>query len=407
MSSDRQYVVIGGGLAAREAVKALRKAQAEASITLVCGEPLLPYDRPPLTKDFLLGEKPREALFYETAEQYAQLRIQTIVGVPATALDRAAHTVTLADGQVLPYSRALLATGGRAIALPVPGADLPGVMALRTLADAETVRAAAGAGRRVVVIGGGFIGLELAASLTLLGAQVTVVEVGPHIWARFASRELAESFQHYCGERGVRFLTNAKVTALHGETQVREVALADGTRLPADVVVVGIGIRPNVELAAAAGLAVDNGIVVDEFMASSDPDLYAAGDACNFPGPGGIGRRRVEHWTHANYSGRLAAQNMAGGRVPYEAIGFVWSDIFDLHLKFLGDHGAHDQTVVRGDLRSTTFTVFYLQQGRLTGCFAVNGEPREFALLRKLVQSRANVTGREAVLAQGDLKSLS
>jgi NADPH-dependent 2,4-dienoyl-CoA reductase/sulfur reductase-like enzyme len=249
-----------------------------------------------------------------------------------------------------------------------------------------------------VIVGAGFIGLELAASLTQKGVRVAVVEAAPHIWSRFADAMLAGFFQDYCARRGIAFHTNEKVSEIRGERGPSVVVTMAGRELPCDFVCIGVGIVPNVELARQAGLAVDNGIVVNEFLQSSHPDIYAAGDVAQYLDPVFRKRRRVEHWGHAEYSGQLAGRNMAGAGEPYDLLTYVWSDIFDLHLEFAGDESDHDQILLRGRPEEAPFTVLYLRGGALRAYFAVNGESREFPILQRLIRTGKSLAGREAQL---------
>ena len=402
-----QYAIIGGGLAGRETAKQLRRKDAEATITVICDEPHEPYDRPPLSKEFMQGKKTRQEIFLEKPGVYAEQNIELRLGSAATRLDLDNHVVELADSATVPFDKAILATGGRPIALPVPGAELAGVHYLRTLDDSEAIGAAAAAGSGAVVIGGGFIGMEVAATLSQLGVAVTVIEEQAHIWSRFLDRRLADFFQHYCSARGVTFLCGTRATSIDGSDQVTGVTTEDGRTIPCDFVCIGIGIRPNIELAAEAGLATDNGIVVDEFMQTSHADVYAAGDVINYPDPYAGTRRRVEHWSHASYCGRLIAGNLTSEAKPYDFLAFAWSDIFDLALKFAGEP-AFDRILVRGEMSSAGFCVLYMEGGLLRGCLAVNGDVREFAMIKQLIQKRIDLGGKDAELENpaADVKAM-
>ena len=395
MPREVKYLMIGGGMASFHAAKQLRRMNEEGSILIACEEPLPPYDRPPLSKEYLRREKSREQLVYEPVEKLAEQSIDLALGVRVESLSLDAHEATLSGGDIVPYEKALIATGGRPVHLPVPGADLEGVHYLRTAADTEAISAGARPGKRAVIIGGGFIGIEVAASLCQVGMQVTVIEAMPHIWPRFTDETLAGFFQNYCSERGVSFRVNESVAELQGGPRVSRVVTSDGGLLECDLVCVGIGIRPNVELAQAAGLEVDNGIIVDDHMRTSHPDVYAAGDVANYPDSVFGKRRRVEHWGHAEYGGQIAARNMAGGDQAYDFLSYVWSDIFDLRLEFAGDESERDQVLVRGRLEEQKFTVLYLKDGALTAYFAVNTEARDFAFLRRLIRAHKDLRGRE------------
>jgi NADPH-dependent 2,4-dienoyl-CoA reductase/sulfur reductase-like enzyme len=394
-----EYLLIGGGLAASRAARRIRKLDADGAITLVTAEPHAPYDRPPLSKEFLRGEVAEEKLFYQSPDELRGSGVDLVTATRVVALDPDAHSAALAGGERYRFQKALLATGGRPVALDVPGADLDGVHYLRTLDDAKALAAEAGQGKRIAVVGAGFIGMEVASSLTQLGCEVEVVETAPRVWARFADETLSRFFQRYCEERGVRFRTGERTTAIRGNGRVTALETASGTRIPCDAVLIAVGIRPNVELAADAGLDVDDGIVVDASMRTSHPDVYAAGDAVRFPDPIFGRRRRVEHWGHADASGRVAGESMAGAERVYDSVSYVWSDVFDLHLEFAGDEQTCDRTLLRGDPASGSFTLLYLRRDRLTAFFSVGGNPRDLVPLKKLIKDGAPLTGRERELA--------
>ena len=393
-----KYLLIGGGLASSQAAKQLREMDPQGPITLVGEESYVPYDRPPLSKEFLRGEKPRDALFFDPEQYFHDHGIELILGVAVRQLMPATKTALLASGETIAFEKALLATGGRPVRLKLPGGDLPGVHYLRMLDDAAALAAEAGRGKQAVLIGAGFIGMEVAASLTQLGVQVTVIEAQPHIWPRFADASLAGFFQDYCTERGVTFYANETVTEIAGRGRPSSVRTRSGRELPCDFVCIAVGIVPNVELAQQAGLTVNNGIVVNEYLQSSHPDIYAAGDIANYHDPVMGKRRRVEHWGHAEYCGELAGQNMAGARNPYDLLTYVWSDIFDLHLEFAGDESEHDQALLRGRFEDKSFTVLYLKQHVLTAYFAINTGSKEFPVLQRLIRLKKNLTGKEAQL---------
>ena len=269
---------------------------------------------------------------------------------------------------------------------------------LRTLEDSAAIATWAGQGKRAVVIGAGFIGMEVAASLTQRGVHVTVIEAQPHIWPRFVDAALAVTFQNFCTAKGVAFHTNDTVLEVRGAGRVSSVKTQSGKEFPCDLVCIGAGIVPNVELAQQAGLAVDNGIVVNEYLQSSHPDIYAAGDVANYPDPFFNKRRRVEHWGHAEYCGQLAGQNMAGGQSPYGLLTYVWSDIFDLHLEFAGDESEHDQILLRGQVQEMAFTALYLKEKVLKAYFAINTSAKEFPSLQRLIKHKKDLTGKEAQL---------
>ena len=393
-----KYLLIGGGLASSQAAKQLRQFDPQATITLVTDDPHPPYDHPPLSKDFLRGEMPKEKVFFDDPSFYETQKIELKLGTGVTKLTLGTKTAELSNGQSLRFDKALIATGGRPVHPKIPGADLPGVHYLRTLSDSMSLAAAATPGSFAVLIGAGFIGLEVAASLTQRGVQVTVVETGPHIWPRFADESLARVIQEHCTAKGIAFRTGESVTEIERQNEKFSVHLKSGAILPCHFVCIGVGIVPNVELAQQAGLTVDNGIVVDEYLQSSQPDVYAAGDVANYVDPLFGKRRRVEHWGHAEYSGQLAAQNMTGAHRPYDLLTYVWSDIFDLHLEFAGDEKEHDQMLLRGKLEKLSCIILYLKQHRLMAYFAINANNKDLPPLQKLIKNKNDLTGREAAL---------
>ena len=393
-----QYLLIGGGLACGQAAKRIRQDDATATITLVGEEPYVPYDRPPLSKDFLRGEKPRDQLFFDAEPYFRDQRIELILGTRVHQIDTTGKRATLADGRIIQFGKALIATGGRPVRLSIPGANLAGVHYLRTLDDAEAIAARAVPGARAVLIGAGFIGMEVAASLTQRGVHATVIETQAHIWPRFADATLAEAIQEYFAQNGVTIRTKDQVTEIRGQDRPSSVILKSGHILPCDMVVIGVGIMPNVELAKEAGLAVDNGIVVNECLQSSHPDVYAAGDVAHYMDPIFRKRRRVEHWGHAEYTGQLAGQNMAGASGRYDLLTYVWSDLFDLHLEFAGDESEHDHLIVRGHIGGKSYIILYLKQHTLTAYFAVNAAAKDFPPLQRAIKQHQDLSGKEPQL---------
>ncbi len=396
------YLLIGGGLAALHAAKQIRRVDQEGTILLVSDEPLPPYDRPPLSKEFLLGKKTREQLIYDAEEALAEQRIELALGRAVQRLDLTSHTATIAGGAEVRFRKALLATGGRPVQLRLPGAELAGIHYLRTVADAEAIGQAAERGGDAVIVGGGFNGMEVAASLRQRGLDVTVIEALPRVWMRFADETLSADIQRYLSERGVRFLLNTGVAEFRGHDRVEAVVTSTGDVLPCDVACIGVGIVPNIELATDAGLQVENGVVVDEFLRTSHPDVYAAGDVINYPDRA-FGRRRVEHWGHAEASGQVAGKNMAGAEIAYDFLSYVWSDIFDLRLEFAGDEREPERILRRGAFAPGPSAVLYLRDGRLRAFFAVNASSRDLGALRRLVQTGKDLSGHEADLQNPDV----
>ena len=404
-----KYLLIGAGLASQRAAAKIRERDAAGSILMVGREGHLPYDHPPLSKDYMQGKTPVEKVFLQPREFYQERAIELALGQTVDQLDAAGKTAALSGeaggspggarpGETVRFEKALIATGGRPIPLDVPGATLPGVHYLRTLDDAEAISREASPGRRCVIVGGGFIGLELACSLTQRGVTVTLLERGERIWRRFADERLSAHIEDHCTARGVTILKNERVVRFGGNGRVSSAVTASGRELPCDFVCAAIGVLPNVELARRAGLEMDNGIVVNDRLQTSNPDIYAAGDVVNFPDPHAGRRRRVEHWGGADYGGGLAGGNMAGGSRSYDILTYVWSDLFDLHLEFAGDESPPEKIVVRGGFSDKSFAMLYLTAGRLAAYYAVNYKRKQYLPLQKLITSRLDLAGREAQL---------
>jgi NADPH-dependent 2,4-dienoyl-CoA reductase/sulfur reductase-like enzyme len=397
-----KYLLIGAGLASSQAAREIRDADPEGSILLVGEEPHVPYDRPPLSKEFLRGEKSREELFYDLETFYREHTIDLALGVRVEALDPDAKCATLSGGETVSFQKALIATGGRPVRPDLPGAGRPGVHTLHTMDEAVAIAAAAEPGRHATLVGAGFIGLEVAASLTQRGVQVTVIEAQPRIWPRFADALLAGRVQAYCEQKGVTFITGDAIVEIVGNETIHAIYTHNGRQVRCDFVCFGVGIVPNAELAREARLAVTDGIVVDAHLRTSHPDIYAAGDVVNYPDPIFGKRRRVEHWGHAEHTGQIAGRNMAGGESAYDHVTTVWSDIFDLHLEFAGDESEHDVSLIRGSLEENAFIQLYLQDGRLRAYFAINGNAKDFPILQRLIRGKKDLASKIAALEDPD-----
>ncbi len=401
---DARVVVIGGGQAAAQFVEALRFEGHAGPVTLVSDEPHLPYQRPPLSKEFLAGERTPVWLLYRPESTYRTCAVETVLGVRAVGIDAAARVVELADGRRLPYDRLALATGTRVRRLTVPGADLPAVRYLRTLDDALAIRERLATAQRVVVIGGGFIGLETAAILAKRGPAVTVLETAPRLLPR-AGGDVLGRFLHAAHERaGVRVVVGARVTAVRasgGGGSGADVVCADGTTHAADLVLAGIGIVPNDELAAAAGLACDDGVLVDEHARTSDPAIVAFGDCARAPNAflGSVVRLETVH--NAVEQAKVAAATLAGRDAPYRQVPWVWSDQFGYRVQLVGDCGAAD-VVLRGDPASGRYTAFHYDGDALRGACAIN-RPAEFGAARRLLTLGLPLRREEAASSSFDL----
>jgi 3-phenylpropionate/trans-cinnamate dioxygenase ferredoxin reductase component len=381
-------VVAGGGHAAAQAVDSLRRDGYAGRLVLVCGEPALPYQRPPLSKKFLGGELEAERLPIRHLSFYEGIHCELVLGNPVVALDAGAKTIRLSDGGSLGYGKLVLAIGGHARPLRVPGAELPGVHVLRTIADVESIRARIGPGVRVAVVGAGYIGLECAATLRKLGLDVTVIEMMDRVMSRVVAPEMSRFYQAEHTGHGVNVLTDRKVRAFWGDGCVHAVDCTDGTQVPADLVIVGIGLVPNTALAEAAGLACDDGIAVDAHCRTSDPDIYAVGDCCSHPSPRYGRRIRLESVDNAFEQAKSAAANICGKATPHDKTPWFWSDQYDLKLQIAGLSQHYDNAVLRGDPASRSFSCCYLRGGELIALDAVN-HAKDFMAARKLIAERA------------------
>lgn len=398
-----KFVIIGAGQAGATAAAKLRELQPDSQITLIGDEPAPPYQRPPLSKAYLKGELPLERMFLRPERFYSEHRIDLRTGVEVQALHTAARSVVLKDGTTLDYDAALLATGSAAIALPdaITG-GLAGIFAMRGLADADRLRDRLKPGLRALVVGGGYIGLEAAAVLAAMDCRVTLVEAGPRILGRVASAPTADHIRALHAARGVDLREGEHLVRLTGRDRVERAVLGSGEELEIDIVIVGIGIRPATGLAEAAGIEVDNGIVVDDTCRTSDPHVWAAGDCAAFPFEGR--RIRLESVGNAIDQAECAARNMAGETVRYAAKPWFWSDQYDMKLQIAGLSQATDQTVTRHD-GDVLQSVWYLREDQLVAVDAFQA-PRDYMVGKRLVEAGAKVDPDQLADPTVELKTL-
>jgi 3-phenylpropionate/trans-cinnamate dioxygenase ferredoxin reductase subunit len=389
--SSSHIIIIGAGHGGGQAAALLRQYGFDGAITLIGEEPLAPYQRPPLSKAWLKGEADAESLLLRPETYYGEHDIDLRLGVRVTAVDAAAKTVRLEGGQTIGYDVLILATGDRARRLTIPGADLYGVMALRTVADAEQLKTALGHGRRLAVIGGGYIGLEAAASARALGAEAVVIELQPRVLARVACEALSSFFQDYHRARGVVFELNAGVDAFEGEDgRITGVRLADGRLIACDAALVGVGAIPNDELAREAGLECADGVVVDLEARTSDPSIFAIGDVTRRPMPLYNRMFRLESVANALEQARQAAAAITGRPPPPPDTPWNWSDQYDLKLQIAGVAFDADEILIRGDPATARFAIFHLKAGVVQAVEAVNAPP-EFMMGKQLIASHRPV----------------
>jgi 3-phenylpropionate/trans-cinnamate dioxygenase ferredoxin reductase subunit len=386
----QNIVIVGAGQAASQAIHTLRHRAYKGSITLVGDEPYYPYQRPPLSKKYLASQVERDRLLIRPAQFYADHGVDARLGKRAMLIDRAAQKVQLEDGAILPYDALLLATGSTPRKLTAPGADLEGVHVLRTIADVDGIRAHAAAGRRLVIVGGGYIGLEVAAIGRELGMDVTVLEMADRVMNRVVCSSISSFYQAEHAKHGVKIICHARVKAIGADEsgrRARVVVCEDGSEYPADIVLVGVGVVPVDSLAAASGIECNNGIVVDEYCRTSDPLIYAAGDCTNHPSLRYDRRLRLESVDNAFEQGSSAALNILGIPTVHDKVPWFWSDQYDIKLIIIGLCTGHDSVVIRGDPAARSFSACYLRDGELIAVDTVN-HPKDQMAARKLVALR-------------------
>jgi 3-phenylpropionate/trans-cinnamate dioxygenase ferredoxin reductase component len=411
-TGTKPMVIVGGGKTGGTAAATLRDEGFEGPVVIINREPGIPFGRPPLSKTYLRSEEDLDGWYVKPADWYGtnnvELRTESVV-----AVDPAAHTLALGSGQQLEYQKLLLATGGTNRRLRIPGAELPGIYQLRTVAECDAIKREAVAGRRATVVGMGFIGCEVAASLAQLGVQVTAVYPGTNPLERVLGTQLGALIGSAHRANGVRLLAGAQVTAFQGTDRVEAVVLADGQRVACDVAVVGVGIDPEVSAVAGSSIAQDNGILVDELCRSSAADLYAAGDVANHLHPV-LGRIRVEHYNSANHHGAAAARSMLGSTAPFDYIHNFWSDQYEHTLQYVGHARRWDDFVVRGSLQEGKLIGFYLAAGVVKAAvgFDRGGDPEwepnsDMAACALLVARRARPDQGALTDERTDLRSLT
>ncbi len=381
-----RVVIIGAGQAGAQVAISLRQLGFAGSISLLGDEPAPPYQRPPLSKAYMSGEMPLERTLIRSEAYYPKSTIDLHLGARIERIRRDARAIVLGDRE-LAYDVLALCTGTRARRLGLPGEDLAGVFYLRTLADSLRIRAAVRPGARAVIIGGGYIGLEVAASLTKLGAEATVLEALDRVMNRVVAPPVSDFFAAEHAQHGVAIETGALVAALEGSASIERVVCRDGRTFDADLVVIGVGAVPNDELARAAGLRVDNGIVVDELGRTSDPLIFAAGDVTNHPSPLFDRRLRLESVHNAMAQGKAVAQAIAAKPMPYVEVPWFWSDQYDLKLQIAGVGDPDDDLILRGEPAGRSFSALHLRAGRLVAIDCIN-RGADFLAAKKLIAER-------------------
>lgn len=394
MADSNKIVIIGAGQAGAQASVTLRQQGFEGAITIVGDEPYAPYQRPPLSKKFLAGELPVERLALKAPKFYADKAIDLELGRRAVAIDRNRQHVLLDNGQQLDYDRLLLTLGSRVREIPVPGASLGGIHYLRSIDDVKGIQQQFGPEQRLVIVGGGYIGLEVAAVAKQNGLDVTVVEAMDRVMARVVAPEVSAFYAQVHRDAGVHIRCNTGVTEFEGDGRVSHVTTADGERIECDCVVVGIGILPETTLAETASIDCDDGIIVNEYAQTSDAKIFAAGDCSRHPSRLTGGMIRLESVANAIEQGKIAARNMLGETQTYDEVPWFWSDQFDIKLQIAGLAQDYDSVVLRGDPSESSFAVFYLKSGTVIAVDAIN-RPREFMQGKKLVAAGVSIPANE------------
>jgi 3-phenylpropionate/trans-cinnamate dioxygenase ferredoxin reductase component len=389
----KNVVIAGAGHAAGQVVASLLQKKFDGHIALFGEEPWYPYQRPPLSKKFLAGEMPAERLYYKPPGFYSVPNVDVQLDTRITAIDRTTQTVSTAAGRTIDYDYLVIATGSRPRELPLPGIDRNGIHYLRGIDDVNGIRADMDRGSRMVIVGAGYIGLEVAAVAAQLGQDVTVVEMEDRVMSRVVSPELSRFYQDVHSANGVKLRLSTRIKGFEGSEdngRLNGVVLDDDSKIPADTVVIGIGIVPNIELAADAGLDVGNGIVVDDHCRTSDPHIYAVGDCTWHPNDILGIELRLESVHNALEQAKTAADNICGGDASYAQVPWFWSDQYDLKLQIVGLSQGYDEVVIRGDPASRSFACLYLHEGTLIAVDAVNS-PKDFVQSKSLIAAHAKI----------------
>lgn len=406
MAEIESVVIVGGGQAGSQAAQSLRKRGYEGAISLICEEAYPPYQRPPLSKAYLKGELDEDRLYFRPASYYDENNIDLRLGARAETIDRGAREVRLSDGAMITYDRLVIATGSRPRTIPLPGADLKGVMTLRGVDDAKALRDAAAGAASAAVIGGGYIGLEAASALRAMGLSVHVFERMPRLLARVTSPIVSDFYRGFHKEKGAEIHCESDITHLVGENgALTGIALSDGTTVPAQIALIGIGVLPNQELAAEAGLDCEDGVVVNESCQTSDPLIYAAGDCCRRTVAGYPGTVRLESVHNALEQGERIAAHIAGQDVPATDTPWFWSDQYNVKLQTVGLFNDYTDTVIRGDQDAAKFSVFYYKGDALVAIDAIN-DPATFMAGRQIFKFGAPLSKEDAQNADVALKDI-
>jgi NADPH-dependent 2,4-dienoyl-CoA reductase/sulfur reductase-like enzyme len=383
-----KYLILGGGMVAGYAAKQLVESGLKPhELTIVSADSSIPYERPPLSKGFLAGKETEASILINADDFYRAHVIEVRLNCVVSSVDSAGKNVRLQSGEEIGFEKLVVATGAQVRTLDVPGSNLMDVYYLRTLEDSKRIRQKAEGAKRAVVIGGGFIAMEVTSVLAQKGIETTMVLPDDRIWKRFFTAPMSRFFEEYYTARGVRFAKNNKVVELKGAGTVESAVLQNGEAAACDMVVAGIGVRPVTELLANSGIEVADGVAVNEYLETSRRDIYAAGDVASYYDVLFGKHRRAEHWDNAVSQGQHCARVLAGDRTPFVHVPYFFSDVFDLSYELWGDSSGAEQVIERGDLSSRSFSVWWLRQGKLVAAFTMNRSDEEREAAPRLIQS--------------------
>jgi len=401
MTKSAEFLLIGGGLASATAAETLRKEGADGKIVIIAAEDSFPYHRPPLSKHFLLRKQKKERILVHKESYYRAQKIDVILGAKAIAVHPESKIVETDNSGEFQFRKLLIATGASPIKLSVPGADLPGIYYLRTISDAEALMEAMKGARRAVIVGGSFLGMELASTFTKKGIQVTIISMEGILYDKLCSPEVSEFFTEYYKANGVEVVLGEEIKGFKGKDRVESVITSNGRTFACDVVASGVGVTPDINFLHGSGVRVEDGIVVNEYMETDKPDIYAAGDVANFLDPVFGRHRRIEHWDNAIKQGQIAARNMMGQRQTYRAVSYFFSDVFDLTFNFIGDPTGVKERVIRGSKEKKSFSVLYLKDDILRAAFLLGRPVDEDKTVGSLIKNRVNLKRVKSKLPDG------
>jgi NADPH-dependent 2,4-dienoyl-CoA reductase/sulfur reductase-like enzyme len=391
--NESRFVILGGGMVAGYAAKQLVELGLKpGELAILSADTSIPYERPPLSKGFLAGKETEDSIRINPEDFYRKQGIDVKLGCAVSAVHPQRKRLTLKSGGEFGFDKLIVATGARPRTLEVPGAKLRHLYYLRSLDDSKAIRSAAEDMKHAVVIGGGFIGMEVAAILSHKGIEVTMILSDDRIWKRLFSPQMSSFFEAYYASRGVRFAKNATATEVRGNAVVSSVVLADGQTIPCDIVIAGIGVLPATDMLTNSGIEIADGVTVNQYLETSQPDIFAAGDVANYEDVLFGKRRRVEHWDNAVSQGQYCARTLMGERLPFRHVPYYFSDVFDLSYEYWGDSSGADQIVHRGDRDGKSFSVWWLRQKRLVAAFTMNRPDEERDLAPKWIEAKQTLS---------------